>query len=281
MFIHIYKVSKFPFLLLNYDNKLTILRKGLNIQINIRRWKMKRYVVSAVLLFSIAWLSNADVKKEYLCGIAIGFQPYQYVNEKGEPAGIDYDVTKAVFDNAGLKVTFIQEPWDNVLLHLMHNVGKVSMVCGAEMSDERKKYLDFTDSYYSRNIVIFTLKDSAVEKISDLYGQIITGDRHSFIERFLGDSKNKIRIMTTVSKEDSFIKLKDKKVVAVVAPLEVGNFIAKKMGLEVRVLSEKDPGSHVAFAVAKGDKELLDILNNSLSKLIKDGTVIKIMNKYK
>lgn len=233
-----------------------------------------------MLIAGFAVLYAAD-KTEYSCGIALGYPPYQFVGVKGETVGIDYEVTKAVFEGAGLKVKFVQESWDDVMFGLVHNTGKVDLLCGAEINEERKKWLDFSDSYYSRNIVIFTLKNSKIEKISDLYGQIIAGDRHSFVERGLGEDKNKIRIMSTDSKEESFTKLKEGKVVAVVAPVEVGNYITKNMGLAVKILGEKDPGSPVAFAVAKGDTALLVKINGSLSKLIKDGTIDKIMKKYK
>ena len=241
---------------------------------------MIKTVLISIFMVTCFSLGYSAEKKEYLCGIAIGYPPYQYVGENGESAGIDYEVTKAVFAASGLKVKFIQGAWDDVLFALIHKTGKVDLLCGAEMNQERKQWLDFSDSYYSRNIVIFTLRDSKIQSVKDLYGKIVTGDRHSYIEREMGVDKNKIRIMQTASKEESFQKLKSGEVVAVVAPLEVGNYIAKNLKIDVRIIEEKDPGSPVAFAVAKGDLELQMKINESLKKLIKDGTIDKILKKY-
>lgn len=240
---------------------------------------MKKLILF-ILTLLLSFQSIYSIEKEYRCGIALGYPPYQYQDKQGNTAGLDYEVTKLVFENAGLKVKFVQKSWDEVLFGIMHKNGVVNVLCGAEISSEREVALDFSIPYYSRNIVIFALKDSEIKELSDLYGKVITGDRHSFVEREIGEDKDKIRIIQTISKEDSFLKLKQGKVVAVVAPLEVGNYLAKTLDIEVKVISQNDFGSPVAFAVEKGNKELLKILNKSLEELIKNGSIEKILKKY-
>lgn len=234
-----------------------------------------------VFLFLLTQIVNGKEKDTYICGIATGFPPYQYETSANEPAGIDYEVTKLVFEKAGLKVKFIQKPWDDLLFSLMHNEGKIDFLCGTEISSIRKKVLDFSIPYYERNIVIFTLPQNNITSINDLYGKTITGDRHSFIETILSKDASKIRIMQTKSKEESFLKLRLGEVHAVIAPLEVGNYFAKKDNMKIIVLLEKDPGSQVAFAVYKGNTDLLTKINNSLKVLIKEGKIDKILKKYK
>lgn len=217
----------------------------------------------------------------YFCGIATGYPPYQFSDKNGKPMGIDYEVAKKVFEKSGLKVNFVQKPWDDVLFSLMHNDGKIDILCGIEITDLRKKFLFFTSSYYKRNVVIFTLTKNNINSINDLFGKTITGDRHSYIEELMANNKSKIRIMQTKSKEESFLKLKSGEVIAVVAPLEVGNYLAKQMGLKIKILQEQDPGTPVAFAVNKSNKELLFKINQSLNELINDGTIDEILKKYK
>lgn len=238
----------------------------------------KIFLLFIFICFQLIYPKSKDT---YFCGIATGYPPYQYVDKNGNPAGVDYEVSKAVFEKAGLKVIFVQKPWDEVLLSVMHNDGKIDILCGVEINDIRKKSLIFTNSYYQRNIVIFTLAKSDIENISDLNGKIITGDRHTSIEAILKSDKNRIRVIQTESKEESFLKLKKGEVVAVIAPLEVGKYLAKKLNLEVKILEEKDVGTPVALAVYKTQKALGTRINDALKKLILDGTIEKIMKKYK
>ena len=87
--------------------------------------------------------------------------------------------------------------------------------------------------------------------------------------------------MSTESKEISFQLLANKSVDGVIAPLEVGTYICKRTGLSVRILSNDDPGSPVAFAVAKGNQELAKEISNILEKLQISGELSAIISKYR
>lgn len=244
--------------------------------------KIISFIIIMLLAFSPIGARSTEV--EYRCGIALGYPPYQHTDALGNPAGIDYEVAKLVFKTARLKVKFVQSEWDHLLSNIIYKTGNIDALCGAEITEERKARLDFSDPYYKRKIVLFTLKNSSIYKISDLYGKIITGDKQSFFEKYLGKDKGSIRVMETTSKEKSFLKLKDGSAVAVIAPKEVGLHIAKSLNIEVRTLEEKDPGSPVGIAVNKGNKDLLDKINLALRKLQKEGKIDKLilsMNKQK
>lgn len=234
-------------------------------------------------LFALFNISHAVEKGEvqYRCGIAVGFPPYQYVDDKGKPAGIDYEIASMVFKKAGLKVTFVQDEWEFLLSSIIHRSENIDMLCGAEISPERTGLLEFTEPYYKRHIVLFTLKNSPIKNLNDLNGKIIAGDKHSFLELNLGPKKDEIRIMKTPSKEDSFKKLKDGSVIAAIAPREVGLFLANKLKLEVEIIEAKDPGSPVAFAVTKNNKDLLKKVNDAMKTLIKEGEVQKVLIKHR
>lgn len=242
------------------------------------RTRILRMIFLVISIFTLMHPTFAE-KKEYICGIALGFPPYQFSDEKANPIGIDAEITKLLFENTGKKIIFTQEPWDELMAKL-YNTNKVDFLCGAEISDERKKMFDFSIPFYKRNIAIFVSNSSGITKLSDLVGLIITGDRHSFVERQLGENKEKFRIMKTTSKEESFSLLKKKKVDAVIAPLEVGNYISKKIGLKIRVIEDNDPGSSIAFMVKKGDTDTLEFINKRLKILIANGEIDKILKKY-
>ena len=53
------------------------------------------------------------------------------------------------------------------------------------------------------------------------------------------------------------------------------------MKLKVKTLPIRDPGSPVAFAVGKGNAELLSRINDALRKLKRRGEIEKTLGKYR
>lgn len=223
---------------------------------------------------------KAQEKAQFVCGVAKGFPPYQFIDESGKSAGLDVEVAKMVFKTASLNASLFQDDWEILLFNLVHKKTVVDMLCGAEITAERQKLLDFTIPYYKRRTVLFTLKERPIKRIEDLYGKIVAGDLHSSFEKMLGERKFNIRITKTTTKEESFKKLKDKTVIAVIAPVEVGLYLSKKMGIQTQIFDQGDIGSPVGIAVKKGDQKLINALNAALKKLINDGEIDKILKKY-
>lgn len=219
------------------------------------------------------------VKKEITCGVALGYPPYQYANSKNEPVGMDIELARLIFTNAGIKVKFLQKEWNEIYAKGLHN-DDVDAICGLEISPERVPYFNFSSPFNYRKIVLFTLKENKVTKISDLFGKVITGDKHSTFEKYLGSDRDHIRIMETISKEDSFLKLKKKTVTGVIAPLEVGHYLSAKFAIPVRVFDEKNPGSPVTIGFSKNSSVYLPRINKSIEQLLKNGKIKNIIARY-
>ncbi len=214
-----------------------------------------------------------------VAGVALGFPPYQYQDKRGEPTGIDVEVATLVFSRLKRKVVFHQDRWDNLMGAMRFKTDLILLV-GAEVNAERRRFFDFSRPYYERHITIFVLKQSPLQHIEDLYGKRVTGDKHSFVERDLNEDRARIRIMPTASKEESFRKLLRGDVDAVIAPAEVGNFLARELKMAVRTIGAADPGSPVAFAVRQGNSALVNAINAELETLRRQGEIERIIRRY-
>jgi len=69
--------------------------------------------------------------------------------------------------------------------------------------------------------------------------------------------------------------------VAVIAPLEVGLYLAQKHKINVRILENADPGSPVGIAVIKGNDELLNQIEKALQALKQEGVLDLIITKWR
>ncbi|MDO9584491.1 MAG: transporter substrate-binding domain-containing protein [Desulfomicrobium sp.] len=213
------------------------------------------------------------------CGVAAGFPPYQFTLD-GEPTGFDVDVARAVCARLGKEAIFEQRNWDDVVNMLLY--GRIDLVAGMEVNDFRFDYFEFSTPYAKRHDVVFVPANSTVAGVEDLFGLIITGDRHSFLElhwKEQGIFQN-IRIMQTGTKEESMTLLGQGRTAAAIMPLEVGWYLAAQQGIDVRVLVNPDPGSDVAIALRKGQPELLLKINDALRDMEAEGELDALQRKW-
>lgn len=239
-------------------------------------------IISTTIILCTAFFLFSDIAypKNYVCGIASGFPPYQF-QKNGHARGFDADLAKLIAKQLNIKIDFLQDDWDHVVNKL--RFGKIDFISGMEVNELRKKLFDFTHPYYHRYDVVFIKEDDKkIHRVEDLYNEIITGDRHSFIELYWQKKgiKNNFRIMQTQTKRKSMELLHSGKTRAAIMPKAVGHYLARQMGVNIRILINPDPGSPVAIAVKKGNKELLERLNTALQKLISDGEINAIQNKW-
>jgi ABC-type amino acid transport substrate-binding protein len=234
------------------------------------------------MMFICVPVCAAKGKKVLVFAVATGFPPYQFQTNEGEPAGLDVDVIKLVCVRLGVEFNIVQGPWEDMLTLL--RTGKVDCVAGMEMTEKRGRIFDFTTPYYTRRSIVFTLVDNwDINSLDDLRGRIIAGDRHSTADERLSRlyPKQRIRIRYTESKDKSFKMLRSGEVVALIAPMAVGHYLASRYRMELKIIDDVDPGVDVALAVNEGELRLRDRLNAALAELMQDGNLATVLRKWK
>ena len=240
---------------------------------------MTRVLTVFALLFFLMPCPVRAQEHSLSCGVATGFPPYQFTLD-GEPAGLDVDVARAVCARLGKEASFEQRNWDDIVSMLLF--GRIDLVAGMEVNDFRYGYFEFSTSYAKRHDAVFVLENSTVKDVEGLFGRVITGDRHSFVElhwKEQGIYQN-IRVMQTGTKEEAMALLAQGKTEAAIMPLEVGRYLAWEQEVEVRVLINPDPGSDVAFALRKGQSELLQKINDALRDMEAEGELDALQRKW-
>lgn len=244
---------------------------------------MKNFRIAMFLLFQACFLvikAGPVFPDELVCGVATGYPPYQF-QENGLVTGFDADVARLVFSRLNMEFRFKQEKWDDVFALL--RLGEIDLIVGMEINEARKPFFEFSKEYYHRHDVVFIRADNNdVKSVEDLYEQIITGDRHSSVEILWQKKgiKEKIRIMETESKETSMKLLYEGKTKAAIMPEAVGYYLAKQIGLNVKILDSPDQGSPVAIAVKKKNTGLMKILDKALQELIAEGEIDRLYKKW-
>ncbi|MDO6526694.1 transporter substrate-binding domain-containing protein [Motilimonas sp. 1_MG-2023] len=237
---------------------------------------MTRCALFVILLTLFSCFSSV-AKEVYVCGMAQGFHPYQF-SENGEPKGLDYQLFQKMAAKMNVPVQIWLGDWDDVVAKL--RFGQLDCAIGMEWNQTRDKYFDFTTPYYMRRSAIFVLKhDSKINDLHDLDKQLVVGDRHSYFERYLKEQQIEVRNKRTHSKEQSFMLLQQKQYKAMIAPLQVGYYLADKYHVELKVLSLSPAGTPVSMVVQKGNKALLYKMEKALQELIVENEISPIFQR--
>lgn len=118
------------------------------------------------------------------------FQPYEYY-ENGEIVGIDADMMQAICDEIGMTLKLEDMEFDSIITAVQSGKADVG-ASGMTITEERKKNIDFTDSYTTAKQVIIvnsgdtvTANQSFIEKLKDNF---VTDGRYKYLLTGLGNT---------------------------------------------------------------------------------------------
>ncbi|WP_394130963.1 response regulator [Shewanella maritima] len=99
------------------------------------------------------WLATHTVK--------IGIEdlpPILYLEDNGEIAGLAGVVVKQIIEKTGMKVEFVELPWETMLEQF--RAGEIDVVPHSYLSEERKKYGQYSTPYYLVREVFFVKEEN-------------------------------------------------------------------------------------------------------------------------
>ena len=219
--------------------------------------------------------------QEYVVGGDFDYAPFSFIDKTGKPSGLDIDVLEAIAVSSGIKLNFQLSRWDNALSYIQS--GKTDIIVGIIFSEEREKFLDFTIPIHTEYYSIFIRKDLPFKDLSNLYDyKLVVLDKDISIDKYLipmGLFKNYV-LAKSLPEALSVIEmgLAD----YVLAPNLLGlNEIEKNKYQNIEIKGPSIIPSIYCMAVRKGNPELLNILNNGISELRRNGKLTEIQEKWK
>lgn len=231
------------------------------------------------------------------------FEPFEYLDDNGNPTGIDMDIAAALAKELGLTLEINDMPFESVVASVASGTCNIG-IAGLTVNAERLESVDFTQTYFSSSqVVIAKSGDSILDiVVEDLEDEDEVAAKVALIESALNGKRIGVQNGTTgysyVSGDsDNYEGVAGATAVgypsgalAVQAMLngQVDYVIIDKVPAEKLVAANDGTelsnvvltGEDYAFAVKKGDTEFLNKVNAALTKLIADGTIEEIFQKY-
>ncbi len=233
--------------------------------------------------------SSTETKVDKVIVIAVdgGYAPFSMTQADGTVTGLDIDLAKAVCEKAKIKCELVKTPWDDMIPSLEQ--GKIdAIVASLNPTQERKKRIDFTDSYanigprfiggigegieltkaFMRN------KRIGVEATTSLDGFVSSEFEGAIIKR-----------VRSVKSLNDLLVTKQVDYILTDALVASYGFLNTPLGQDYQfvgpeVKNQRWFGDGTAIAINKNATQLKLKLNKAIKKMHEDGTYSKALKKY-
>ena len=220
--------------------------------------------------------SGSESKTELHMATNAFFEPYEYYEGK-KIVGIDAEIAKAICDKLDAKLVIDDMEFDSIITAVTSGKADFGMA-GMTVTDERKKAVDFTDSYTTATqVIIVPEKGSKVKNADDLAKASVGVQLGTTGDLYVSDVKG-ASVERFSKGADAVLALTKGKVDAVVIDNEPAKaFVEQNDGIKIL----KDPFEKEDYAIClKKGSDLTEKINKALKELKDDGTIKKIVDKY-
>ncbi|MDR7001653.1 ABC transporter substrate-binding protein [Neobacillus niacini] len=249
-----------------------------------KKWGMGLFIgviLAALMLSACSNKTNTDSTKEKEFRYAMSglYKPFNF-KENGKLQGFDVEIGQALAKKMGMKAVPVTNPWETIIQGLQSK--KYDAIIGSmTVTDERKKSVDFTETYYRSGAQIFVRKDNRnIQAPSDLKGKkigVVKASTYKELALTYTDKKNVVEYDSDIT---ALMDLPTGRLDAVITDQMVGFPIIKAGAIKIQDVGEPLTHDDQAIAVRKEDKELKEKINKALQEIIKDGTYKKISDKW-
>ena len=264
-------------------------------------------VLAALMLMTV--FAGCDSKKEdeLVMATNAAFPPYEYKEGDGYK-GIDVEIAEAIAKKLGKKLVIEDVEFGAVLTGVAQGKYDFGMA-GITVTEDRKKTMDFSNTYATGIQVIIVNDGSSIASLDDLFifdengdptglknpdikvgvQENTTGDIYSssgiagwgFNDLNEDESIKTDRVVRYKTGADAVAALKAGNVDCVIIDNEPAkSFVAANDGIHILEGENEYAIEDYAICVKKGNSQLLDQINKALDELKADGTIAAIIEKY-
>lgn len=236
---------------------------------------LKLIIISAIIFIAIIGCEKEN-KKLYV-GTNAEFEPFEY-REGGNIVGFDIELIGEISKLINKDIEVEDMAFDGLLPALQTK--KIDLIiAGMTATEERKKFVNFSESYYkSQQAIVVNKDENGINNFDNLIGKevgVVLGYTGDIIVSEIAN----VKVQRYNATSESIMALKSKKVQAVVLDYEPAkNYSAQNP--ELKLIETDSQSEEYAIAIRKEDTQLLDDINKALATLKENGTYDALLNKY-
>lgn len=243
---------------------------------------LKALVCAALILPTLPGIAQ---QKVLVVGATPTAVPFNFLDTKSNSLqGVMIDITNALGKELGFTAQMQSTPFNALIPSLQTK--KIDMISSAfAITPQRAEVVDFSDQLFSYGeVLVVNSKDSTEYKSTgDLKGKVVGVQTGTVtvepMQKVAGIKELKMYdTMPDMIREVSIGRLDVAVGDGPVMLYNIANSGAK--GVRVANAYQRQIQINIAIAVRKGDKELLDRINQGIAKIKTDGTLDAILKKW-
>ena len=215
-------------------------------------------------------------------GTTGNYRPYSYVDSNNKLVGYDIEWGNMIAKELGVKAEFVTGQFAGMIPGLVANKFDV-LLSGMNVTEERLKSIDFSESYSQDGAVAVTKKGShSVKDIHDIKGKIVGVNAGSAFEEVVKQMGGYKELKTYPGAAESFADLSAGRVdVVAIGWVPAAEYIKNSpAGKDIEIVGEPFDVKEVGVAINKGDTELKDKIDSIIQAKKEDGTYNELTQKY-
>lgn len=220
---------------------------------------------------------NDQLPKTLRVGTEGVYPPFSF-HKGGELTGYDVDYFREVGKRLGVKVQFVETPWDSMFAGL--NSGRIDIIANqVTKNEERIAQYDLSSPYVTTTGVVVTKKDdNSVKKLADLKGkksaQNITSDwantaKGAGANIVSVEGMDKAAALVEQGRADAFVN----------DELAVKYYLATHPNSDLKIALTTEDKSESVFTARK-DTNITPAVSKVIDQMEADGTSKKLYDKY-
>lgn len=245
-------------------------------------------LLSFLLMLGLCMGSAANAGDTIVVGTSADYPPYEFTDADGNFTGFDMDLVRAIGEKIGKKVKIVDMGFDTLIAGLQKK--KIDVVIAAmQASDERRKKVDFSVNYHDIKDAILAKADSGIEikSVYDIAKYRVASQTGTIQEKWIQDNLIKTGKLSADNYfsyervDNAAMDVKAGRVDVLHIIADPATSLAKKNNLKIALITTETVSAGQSLAVTKGNTELLDAINKAIEALKADGSMKKLMDKYK
>ena len=212
-----------------------------------------------------------------------GYMPFEMKSKNGSYVGFDIDIGKIMARQMGVKYVPVNTAWDGIIPTLL--TGKCHMInAGMTINATRNMRVNFAEPYIivGQTILLNPELEGKITSYKDLNDSNYTiatklgTTGEQAIKRMI--SKAKLNVFETQS--DAVLEVVNGKADAFIYDMPFNAIYASQNKGKIVHLEQPFTFEPLGWAVAQGDMDMLNFLNNFLRQIKGDGTYDRIYDKW-
>lgn len=236
---------------------------------------MKKFMLLVMSILLLTGCKRDDNK--LILATEAGFAPYEYYQD-GEIVGVDIDIAREIAASLGKELVIKDVSFDFIINEIKSGKSDIG-AAGMSITKERLEEVDFSVEYAVSNQVVVVPMDSKITSINQISNQRIAVQLGTVADSYV----NKNYKDATVIRQKKYLSmvedLKAGKVDLIIMDLLPASEIVKSND-GLKILDEYLFTDKYGMAIKKGNKELLDKVNDVLTRLMSEGKIEEYTIKH-